>query len=242
MKAIVFAAGVGSRLKPFTDYMPKALVEVGGIPVLARAIKAVADTGADAVAVNVHHFASVVAQWLRSMDFGVPVFISDESACLLDTAGGIAEIVRNVPGFDGTEDILLHNADIVHDIDLRHMVEQHRRSHADVTVLVDGRRHSSRAFLFDDAGRLRGWHDTANGVLKGIDAPHPKAFGGIHIISSVVAKDIAGTIAPATPAGITPYYIDNCDRLNVRAFTPEAPYRWHDIGTPEKLLTARESF
>lgn len=241
MKAVVFAAGIGSRLKPYTDYMPKALVDVGGVPVLARALAAVVAAGADAVAVNVHHFAPVITAWLETVDFGVPVYVSDESDLLLDTAGGIAKIVRDMPLFTRDE-LLLHNADIVHDMDLSRMLADHKATGADVTLLVDGARASTRAFLIDASGRMRGWHDTAKGLVKGFEAPFAKAFGGIHIISPEVAAQIAVDVPPGVPAGITPYYIDHCASLDIRAYTPAEDYRWHDIGTPTKLEAARQSF
>lgn len=247
MKAVVFAAGVGTRLKPFTDYHPKALVEVGGKPVLERVMRKLVAAGADGIVVNIHHFPEQIRRFLADTDFGVPVEISDESALLLDTAGGLAKIAREsamMARLDPEEPVVVHNADILTDFPIAEMVEEHRRADADATVLVEPNRFSTRAFLFDDTGRLHGWHNSTTGQTKPaglvttglVSAP----FGGVHVLKrrtlDLIADAFGSEIAPLS---ITDWYLDDCRALHIHAYTPSAPYRWHDIGTPEKLAAAR---
>lgn len=250
MKGIVFAAGIGSRLKPFTDSHPKALAEVGGTPVLGRAIQRLADAGATGVVVNVHHFADQIRRYLSETDLGVPVEISDETELLLDTAGGLAKMAREsqiIASATASEPIVVHNADIVTDFSIASMVDAHTESGADVTLLVDERRASSRAFLFDDSSYLRGWYNAKTGAIKpeGIDTAGLRvaAFGGVHVMSRAMMELIstqAGAIIQ--PYSVTDWYLANLPTLKIASYTPPRPYRWHDIGTPEKLEAARQDF
>lgn len=250
MKAVVFAAGIGSRLKPFTDSHPKALAPLGGEPVLGRVLRKIAAAGASGIIVNVHHFPEQIRAYLATADLGVPVEISDESDLLLDTAGGLAKIYRQSAMPDGMapgETLLLHNADIWTDFPLGELIGQHIASGADATLLADPGRASSRAFLFDMGGRLRGWRNTAKGIVRpeGLDmsALAPAAFGGVHVISGATLARVSDYVGPELhPAGITDFYIDSCSGLDIRRYTPAAPYRWHDIGTTEKLAAAEAEF
>lgn len=118
MKAMIFAAGLGTRLYPLTLTRPKALVEVAGKTALERAIEAVTEAGAREIVVNVHHFATMVIDFIGNKDWKVPIRISDESALLLDTGGGLLKARPMLDNSDG-EPILIHNADIVTDIPLK---------------------------------------------------------------------------------------------------------------------------
>ena len=116
-QAMIFAAGLGTRLKPLTDHKPKALVEVGGEPLLKRVIFRLKDAGFHRIVVNVHHFASQIVDYLKENDhFGLDIRISDESECLLDTGGGIK---KAYPFFDPMSPILIHNVDILSNVDLK---------------------------------------------------------------------------------------------------------------------------
>ena len=117
MKAMIYAAGLGTRLRPLTDDRPKALIEVGGKPMLQHVIENIKKAGITRAVVNVHHFAGKVIDFLdRNGNFGIDIAISDESDRLLDTGGGL---LKARPLLDGDEPILLHNADILTDLDLR---------------------------------------------------------------------------------------------------------------------------
>ena len=186
MKAMVFAAGLGTRLKPLTDSMPKALVPVCGQPLLYHVICKLRDSGYDDIVVNVHHFAGQVRDYLASHDFGVRISISDESGELLETGGAILharDLLTDGP-------FLVHNVDIVSDLDLAWFREQMRPG-ALATLLVSERK-TQRYLLFSDDMRLVGWTNIATGEVR---SPYPDlkpescrryAFAGIHDISPAI--------------------------------------------------------
>jgi len=236
MKALVFAAGLGTRLRPLTLDRPKALVEVGGEPMLGRVIRRLAAAGADTVVVNVHHFAGKVRQYLDNNDFGVPVRISDESALLLDTGGGLLK-ARHL--LDDGNPFIVHNADILSATDLRAMWDSHVNSGADATLLIQ-KRDNSRRLLFDAANRMRGWTNTSTGEVRpaGLSATglSPAAFGGIHIVSPTVFP-LLERYSPGPVFSITPFYVDSCCQLDIRGFRSDAA--WFDIGRPASLEAAR---
>ena len=242
MKGMIFAAGLGTRLAPLTDTCPKALIEVGGRPMLRRAIERLRDAVVTDITVNVHHHADMIKRYLAERDFGLPIHISDETAMLLDTGGGV---VKAAPTLRGSEPVILYNADIYTDFPIREMAAVHMASGADVTLLAD-RRDTSRYLLFDPTGRMRGWRNVATGETRsprGAELPErctPLAFGGVHIINPSVIDRMA-EYCSCGKFSITPFYIDTCDTVDIRAYTPSAPYRWIDIGRPESLARAREA-
>lgn len=244
MKAVVFAAGIGSRLKPFTDHHPKALAPLAGKPVLGHVIDKLMAAGADDIVVNVHHFPSQIISYLSE---NYPhVGVSDESALLLDTAGGLAKIYREnafrTPLLP-SEPVIIHNADIFTDFSLCGMLEAHKEGRA--TLLVDPARKSSRELLFDEK-KMIGWRNVKTGMVRpsGIETAglQPAAFGGVHIISGNILAAVDEYVgAELTPCSIMDFYIDSCAKIDIVPFTPVRPYRWFDIGTPEKLSAARKS-
>lgn len=250
MKAVVFAAGIGTRLKPFTDSHPKALVPVCGTPAISLVLSRLVAAGASGIVVNVHHFSDQIRKYLADNDFGVPVEISDESKLLLDTAGALAKMAREstiLADAAADEPVVVHNADIITDFSLQEMVGKHLFSGAAATILVEPRRQSTRAFLFDTDLRLRGWHNSTTGQTrpewlstKGLmSAP----FGGVHVMRRDTLDHISADFPESiSPLSITPWYLDHCDVLAIYGYTPTAPYRWHDIGTPEKLRAAENDF
>ncbi|MDE6126575.1 MAG: NTP transferase domain-containing protein, partial [Muribaculaceae bacterium] len=134
MKGMIFAAGVGSRLRPFTDEHPKALAPVGGIPMLRRVIEKMTEAGISRIVVNVHHFPQQIVSYLEENDnFGADISVSDESAELLDTGGGLLHARRFL---DGDEPVLVHNADILTDFDISRMARAHSDSGALATLLA----------------------------------------------------------------------------------------------------------
>ena len=131
---MIFAAGMGTRLKPLTDTMPKALVRVGGEPLLRRVVENLAGAGVDRIVVNVHHFASQITDYLKqNSNFGLDIRISDESECLLDTGGGIRHAESL---FDANSPIHIHNVDILSIVDLRSFYDLASASHVDAVLLV----------------------------------------------------------------------------------------------------------
>lgn len=244
MKAMIFAAGLGTRLAPLTDTCPKALISIGDRPMLCRAIGRLVEAGASEIVVNAHHHADMIKQYVSATDFGVTVHISDESDRLLDTGGGVVKASDKLDSGDDNGPIVLYNADILTDFPLREMLETHVKSGTDVTLLAD-RRDTSRHLLFDSNGLMRGWRNSKTGEEKSPFAPtvtqqcRPMAFGGVSVINISVLHDMKA-YCPDGKFSITTYYIDACSRLSIRAFTPSLPYLWIDIGRPETLAMARK--
>lgn len=243
MKAMIFAAGLGTRLRPLTDTMPKALIPVAGIPMLERVIRRMIDAGFDDITINVHHFAPMIIDFLRSNNnFGISIHISDETDTLLDTGGGILKARR---WLDGKEPVLIHNADILTDLNLADIYRHHIDSHADATLLVD-HRNTSRYLLFDSNNRLCGWTNTATGEIRpngfsyNPEIHSPRAFGGIHVISPSIFPSLANY--SSNPVfSIVPYYLSAADSMKIKGYTPASPYYWLDIGKPESLAAANSS-
>lgn len=240
MTGIIFAAGIGSRLKPFTDFHPKALAPVGGVPNVVNVARKLLTAGAGTLIVNIHHFPEQIVECLSQTEFADKVIFSDESERLLDTGGALAKIAREHPEAL-RDDVMVHNADIYTDFDIRLMVDAHRKAGADATVLVDPHRDSSRYFLFDSEKRLHGWTNVAKGIVKpatlDTEGLTKAAFGGVHVISPRFMR-MLGETPPGVPFSITDTYIDKCGGDYISGFTPARKYRWHDIGTTEKLAAA----
>lgn len=243
MKAMIFAAGLGTRLRPLTDTVPKALIEVGGVTMLQRVINSVIASGITEIVVNVHHHADKVKEYIDSIDCpGVSIKISDESELLLDTGGGVAK-AAGLLGYE--EDILLHNADIYTDIDLRQMMAQHTGSGAEATLLA-GNRNTSRYLLFSPGGRMTGWRNVTTQETRStydadtLSSSVQLAFGGIHIISPDILRLLVEASHDTPCFSITQFYISHCARLDIRAFIPAGQYNWIDIGRPQSLEQARK--
>ncbi len=239
MKAMIFAAGLGTRLRPLTDTMPKALVAADGKPMLGRVIEKLKDAGIDKIIVNVHYLANQIRDYLRDNDnFGISVEISDESDCLLETGGGILKARK---WLDDGETFVVHNADILTDFDLRTMIDSHIREGNDVSLLVADRK-SSRKLLFDSDMMLQGWKNEKTGEVKPFSADQSGlkglGFGGVHIINPARFFPLLEQYTDAGPFSITPFYVDNCHRLDIRGYIPQESYGWFDIGSIEKLREA----
>ncbi|MCX5789471.1 MAG: nucleotidyltransferase family protein [Elusimicrobia bacterium] len=226
MKAMVLAAGVGSRLRPLTDSTPKALLEVGGVTLLERAVRALAGAGADGVIVNTFHLADRVEAFLRSKDFGVPVKVSREDA-LLDTGGGIAKAAWFL---DDGEPFLVRNVDILSELDLRAFYKAHAESGALATLAVR-ERPSKRRLLFAADGRLLGREGESEAPPAGLAL----AFDGIHALSPEIFRKLPLRGAFSMTAA---YLRLAASGETIRAYRADAS-RWEEVGTPERLEEAR---
>ena len=174
---MIFAAGLGTRLKPLTDTMPKALVPVGGQPLLWHVIMKLKAAGYERIVVNVHHFAQQIIDYLQAnANFGLDIRISDERQQLLETGGGIK---KALPLFDANAPILIHNVDILSNLDLCALP-------MDAPLLVVSERKTKRYLQFDDTMRLVGWKNIETGELKGSEG-RSLAFSGIHIFHPSLA-------------------------------------------------------
>lgn len=165
---MIFAAGLGTRLKPLTDTMPKALVPVGGKPLLQHLLEKLKASGIRDVVINVHHFADMIEQWCKAHPMGMNIRFSDEREQLLETGGGIKHAAPFLQ--DAQDGFLIHNVDILSNVDLRAFAEAAQGRAA--TLLVSQRK-TQRYLLFDDDMRLVGWTNIATGEVR---SPYPLSF------------------------------------------------------------------
>lgn len=237
MKAMIFAAGLGTRLRPITDTLPKALVPVCGEPLLAHVIRKLLAAGADDLTVNVHHFPELIIDWLGLHDFGVPVHISDEREQLLETGGAIRHARTYL---DGGGPFLVHNVDIVSDLDLKDFMAA-APADALATLLVS-ERETRRYLLFDsDTMRLRGWTDISTGEVRSpwtdLDpaACRRLAFSGIHYISPAVFP-----LMESWPGRfpIMDFYLQVCRDFPIYGVAAPAGRTLVDVGKIETLSEA----
>lgn len=229
---MVLAAGVGSRMGALTKDRPKALLEVGGVPLLGGVLKRLAEAGVTDVIVNAHHHAEQIEAFLKKNDFGLRLEISLEKT-LLDTGGGLKKAAWF---FDDGKPFLLHNADIISDVDLRRLYAAHLESDALVTMSVR-KRESGRHLLFSRNGRLVGHRGLRATQWAGAEDPsaEPLAFDGIHAVSPAI-------FAKLTEEGvfsIVAAYLRLAGQgEKIMAFRADE-YAWQDVGDAEKLARAR---
>ena len=190
---MIMAAGLGTRLKPWTEHHPKALVPVCGVPVLDWLISKLKNEGFDRIVVNVHHFADQVREHLSAHDYDVRIDISDETDELLDTGGAL---VKAAPIFlaDGGP-VLVHNVDILSNQDLCGLVQKHEQVGNDITLLTSGRE-SSRKLIFDSDGELKGWHNNVTDEYRPAGFMSDRnmteeAFSGIYVLGADAVKSLA---------------------------------------------------
>jgi NDP-sugar pyrophosphorylase family protein len=237
MKAMILAAGLGTRLMPLTEHKPKALVEVNGIPMLEIVLKRLVRNGFDEIIINVHHFADLILKYLQNNPVpGVRIEISDETGKLLDTGGAILKARWFL---DGNDPFLLHNTDVLSEIDLRELMKRHSQKDPLATLAVSSR-NSSRHFLLDHDMRLRGWENacTKELILTGIDPNSLKkfAFSGIHVISPEIYKHITQT----GNFSIVQTYLQLCASHRILGYLHKAD-SWFDLGKKDQIEKA-ESF
>ncbi len=241
ISGMIFAAGVGSRLKPWTDSHPKALVEVAGRPVISLVIDRFLAAGIRHIVINVHHFASQIVDYVSHAYAGCDISFSDESDILLDTGGGLRKALPLL----GDSPVLIHNADILTDFPLESLIDTHLSGGADATLTVS-RRTTSRYFVFDGL-RLVGWTDIRNGRVRpdGLvlsDALSLRSFDGVHIVSSSLFAGLRDFRPDGVPFSIVDYYLSCCPTADIRGFERSDSSRWFDVGKPETLEAARRGF
>jgi len=240
MKAMVLAAGLGTRLRPLTDDRPKALVEVAGRTMLKIALARLRALGIRDVIVNAHHFAGMIVEYLKTNDnFGMNIEVSREDV-LLDTGGGL----KNAAHFfladssDTEEPFLVHNVDVISTIDLRRMVQFHLEHRALATLAVQSRQ-SSRYLLFDDQLQLcgrRSGRDSETDLVRPSEQMQALAFCGIHIISS----HLFAKMTEADAFSIIDCYLRLAGHEEkILAFRADECY-WRDLGTPDKVMQAAQ--
>jgi NDP-sugar pyrophosphorylase family protein len=238
MKAMVLAAGLGTRLRPLTNDRPKALVEIAGHTLLEITLRRLASFGIREVIVNVHHFADMVVDYLKeNKNFGMRVEISREDV-LLDTGGGLKKAAWFFLEGGSPAPFLIHNADVISAIDLHRMVKAHLDSKALATLAIQDRT-TSRYLLFDERGQLCGRRAGRDGPPEMV-RPEAKfdaaAFSGIHVISrrllSLMTEEGVFSI-------ITTYLRLAAQGEKISAFRADESY-WRDLGKPENIAQAEK--
>ncbi len=243
MNALILAAGLGTRLKPLTLTMPKAMVHVCGKPLLQHQIERLKKAGCTNIVVNVHHFAEQIIDFLNTnQNFGIDIRISDERQELLNTGGAIK---KAGPLFASDEPILVHNVDILHNADLGEFYRSHAAS--DCAVLMTSDRHSSRSLIArKDDNRLVGWHNANTNEYKGLYsendyAGHPdkfysQSFSGIHIFPKTMLPQMAEW---GSSFSVIDLYLSVCDKGNV-VLSPQSDLRIIDVGKLDTLQQAEK--
>jgi NDP-sugar pyrophosphorylase family protein len=228
MKAMIFAAGLGTRLKPITDSLPKALVPINGKPLLEHVILRLKAGGFDEIIVNVHHFPDQIIDFLKQHNsFGIRIEVSDEREHLLDTGGGIRQAKWF---FDDGKPFLVHNVDILSDLDLAALYHEHLVSGSLATLVVSPR-DTFRYLLFNSNNRLHGWINEKTGETKpahlaDISGFSKLAFAGIQVLSPRVF-DLMESLKPKFP--IMDFYLSNAQTELIHGFIPP-DFHMLDVG------------
>lgn len=220
MKAFILAAGLGTRLKPWTLEHPKALVPVGGVPMLERVLTSLEAQGFDDMVVNVHHFGEQIIEYIDCRKNNGRIEISDERESLLDTGGGILK-ASSLLFARNEEPFLVHNVDILSNADLIGLMKFHKESGNDVTLLTSGRE-SSRKLIFDRSGNLKGWHNLSTGEYKPqiyevMKDDREAAFSGIYVMGKKAVENLrlfsVDTGKKSFP--IMDFFLSNFDRIKI---------------------------
>jgi NDP-sugar pyrophosphorylase family protein len=235
MKAMVLAAGLGTRLRPLTNDRPKALVEISGHTLLEITLRRLASFGIREVIVNVHHFADMVGDYLKkNNNFGMRIEISREDV-LLDTGGGLKKAAWFFLKGGNPEPFLIHNADVISAIDLDQILKAHRETNA-LAMLAVQNRSTSRYLLFDEHNQLCGRRagDGPPEMVRPAKKTDAFAFSGIHVISPHLLSMMT---EEGTFSIITTYVRLAAQGERISAFRADE-YYWRDLGKPESITQA----
>lgn len=237
LKAMIFAAGLGTRLKPITDTMPKAMVPVAGKPLLWHTIQKLKNAGFTEIIINVHHFAEQIIDYVRSNDnFGIRIEFSDEREQLLDTGGGIKKASWF---FDDDKPFLVHNVDILSNIDLKLLYKAHVKNNTPATLVCSPRK-TSRYLLFNEEHYLKGWINEKTGETKSpIENFNPTnyqklAFSGIHILNPSILNYMNNF---PEKFSIIDFYLAISNIENIKAYIPDN-FTLIDVGKLDSLKQA----
>lgn len=227
-KAMILAAGLGTRLGEMTASRPKALVEWEGVPLLERVIRKLISQGFDEVVINVHHFAEMIMDFVaKNRQFGIRIAFSHEKEALLDTGGGIA----NASWFFGEEPFLVYNVDINSDIDLRKFYQAHIEGGTIATLAVK-ERVTSRSLLMNRKGFLKGWRDNRTGETILMDPSEkqldPIAFSAIYVLN----PEIFALFPSEERFPIMPFFLNLARTRDIRLYRHDRD-EWMDMGKKE---------
>ena len=236
MKALILAAGLGSRLKPLTDNKPKALIEINGTSLIELVINRLIRFGFNQLIINVHHYADDIIKFLnKKNNFGIEIVVSNEKDLLLDTGGGLKKAGWF---FDDEKPFLVHNVDILSNIDLGVLYNSHNSLNSLITLAVQTR-YSTRYFLFDEEKNLCGWRNEISNETKITRDPSgkltPFAFSGIHIIDPEIFRFMPDLkVFP-----IVDFYLDIASKHQITYFDHTSSI-FLDLGKKENIIRAKE--
>ena len=233
MKALILAAGLGTRLRPLTNDKPKAMVEVAGEPLLHWAISKVSQDGFRDIVINVHHFAEMIVGFLANKSYpGTRIQISDERKLLLDTGGAI---MKALPHFQN-EPFLVYNTDIITDLNLAKLYEQHLRGDK-LATLATRQRQSSRFLLFDSTMQLAGWQHNKTGekrLCRKTQNLQEFAFSGIHVVDPGISR----FFPPIARFSIIDVYLQAGRTETIVGYDHSSSF-WMDVGRHKDLQAAQ---
>lgn len=243
MKAMIFAAGLGTRFKPWTDAHPKALALVNGKSLLQRNIEYLQQYGITDVVVNVHHFADQVIDAVQqSKGWGSNILISDERDELLDTGGGL---LKAAPMLEGDEPFVTINVDVLTNLDLNNLIVFHQKHHPLISFAVTNRK-TARNFLFDEQNRLCGWRNNASGEEKGpllsyTDEERTKLVEKAYSCVVVFEPTVFSGIRQTGKFSLTETYLDLATDHLILGYDHSGD-KFVDVGKPESVKVAEEMF
>ena len=242
MKAMIFCAGLGTRLKPITDTLPKALLPLSGKTLLQYQIEKLRNVGITDIVVNVHHFPDLIINYLnRNNNFGCNIQISDERELLLNTGGGLRKATTLL---GGDEPVLACNVDILSNIDIRQLIATHNAGNALATLVVSQRK-TQRYLLFDKEGRMIGWTNISTGEKRPNTMKEETyqlstqlAFSGMQMLSPDIFR-LMNDFPGNTPFSLIDLYLSICPNNIIKAFVPQN-YRMMDVGKIDQLEQAEQ--
>ena len=232
--AMILAAGLGTRLGALTQNKPKAMVPLNGEPLLQHCIESLIDNGFQHIVINVHHFGEQIIDFVENHHFDADIEISDERELLMDTGGGI---VKATPLFKESKAVLVHNVDIISDVNLNELNQQFLASGDDAWLLTQDRA-SSRKLLFRDDDQLIGWCNKVDGNFKWVydsfGQYQEMAFSGLHFFRSGLFSEFE-----VKPQSVIDLYL-KLAKANRIISKPIQPNYWFDLGKPEQLECAEK--
>lgn len=228
MKGFILCAGLGTRLRPLTDQIPKPLIDTGGMTILEHIILKFHKLDIKEIAINLHHLPDKIVKFIESKKFKLNFSFYYEKE-ILDTGGAL----KNIKDF-ATDDVIVHNGDILTYFDLKEVIDYHKKNKNDITLCVM-EREGTRKLTFDSKMNLRGWINTEKNVYDGeIKDKLRYSFTGVHIIS----PHIFDFMPSENKFPVFNFYIKNLKNLKIKGYAVKPDY-WFDIGTAEKLEKAR---
>jgi len=238
MQAIILAAGFGTRLKPYTETLPKALVQCNGKAMIDHAIEYLSAQGFDHIIINVHHFGELIINHINTNTYNVEILISNERDQLKDTGGAL---VAALPLMRPEKEILIFNTDVITDLDLKKLYEVHNNSGNSASLIVQDRP-STRKLAFDENLHLTGWINYKTGdTIGSVDETKESlyAFSGIHMIDLELIRHFA-VIYGSAPFPMIPAYLSALEKYSIGAFESLPENIWLETGDPDRLKLAEE--